>query len=51
MITRVSDTTTNGIRVQVTTQFLPEHSSPKDHEYCFAYYIRISNVGTRPRSS
>ncbi len=41
----MSDTTTNGIRVQVTTKYLPERSSPKDHEYLFAYFIRISNVG------
>jgi len=42
----VSDTTTNGIRVQVTTKFLPERSSAKDNEYWFAYFIRISNVGS-----
>jgi ApaG protein len=42
----VSDTTTNGIRVQVTTKYLPERSSPRDSEYLFAYFIRISNVGT-----
>jgi ApaG protein len=41
----VSDITTNGIRVQVTTKFLPERSSPRDSEYWFAYFIRISNVG------
>ena len=41
----VSDTTTNGIRVQVTTKYLPERSSPRDNEYLFAYFIRISNVG------
>ena len=41
----VSDTTTNGIRVQVTTKFLPERSSAKDNEYWFAYFIRISNEG------
>ena len=41
----MSDTTTTGIRVQVTTQFLPERSSPKESEYWFAYFIRISNVG------
>ena len=41
----MSDTTTNGIRVQVTTKYLPERSSPKDHDYCFVYFIRISNVG------
>jgi ApaG protein len=42
----VSDTTTNGIRVQVTTKFLPERSSPRDGEYLFAYFIQISNVGS-----
>ena len=42
----VSDTTTNGIRVQVTTRFLADRSSPRDHEYLFAYFIRISNVGS-----
>lgn len=41
----MSDTTTNGIRVQVTTKYLAERSSPKDHEYWFAYFIRIANVG------
>ena len=42
----MSDTTTNGIRVQVTPKFLPERSSAKDGEYWFAYFIRISNDGT-----
>ena len=41
----MSDTTTNGIRVQVTSKYLPERSLPRDHEYWFAYFIRISNVG------
>ena len=41
----MSDTTTNGIRVQVTTKFLSERSSPQDNDYWFAYFIRISNVG------
>ena len=42
----MSDTTTNGIRVQVTPKYLADRSSPKDQEYCFAYFIRISNVGS-----
>jgi ApaG protein len=42
----VSDTTTNGIRVQVSTQFLPDRSSPKEEQYVFAYHITITNVGT-----
>jgi ApaG protein len=41
----VSDITTNGIRVQVTTKYLPERSSPREGEYWFAYFIRITNVG------
>jgi len=41
----VSDTTTNGIRVQVTTKFLSERSSAGDNDYWFAYFIRITNVG------
>ena len=41
----MSDTTTNGIRVQVTSKYLPERSLPRDHEYWFAYFIRISNIG------
>jgi ApaG protein len=42
----VSDTTTNGIRVQVSSQFLPDRSSPKEGQYVFAYHITITNVGT-----
>jgi len=41
----VSDTTTNGIRVQVASEFLPDRSSPRDDQYVFAYHITISNVG------
>jgi len=41
----MSDTTTNGIRVQVETRYLPEQSSPRDNQYLFAYRIRISNEG------
>ena len=42
----MSDTTTNGIRVQVRAEFLPERSSPREDQYVFAYHITISNVGT-----
>ena len=47
----MSDTTTNGItttggiRVQVTTLFLADRSSPREGQFLFAYTIRISNVG------
>ena len=42
----MSDTTTRGIRIQVTTTYLAERSSPRDNAYLFAYHIRISNVGS-----
>ena len=38
-------TTTDGIRVQVKTMFLPDRSAPREGQYLFAYTIRISNVG------
>ena len=31
--------------MQVTTKYLVERSSPRESEYWFAYFIRISNVG------
>jgi ApaG protein len=34
---------TEGVRVVVQTQFLPEQSSPATKRYVFAYTIRISN--------
>ena len=43
---RISDTTTRGIRVQVKSEYVPERSSPAEHEYLFQYHVRISNVGT-----
>jgi len=42
---RVSDTTTRGIRVQVTSYYDPERSSPQEDYYFFGYQVRISNVG------
>jgi ApaG protein len=41
----LSDETTEGIRIQVRSAYLPERSSPADSEYLFAYTVRISNVG------
>ncbi len=43
--TIVSVAITEGIRVTVTTQYVPEQSSPKAHRYVFAYTIRILNEG------
>ena len=41
----MSDTTTRGIRVQVTSFYDAERSSPQENYYFFAYQVRISNVG------
>ena len=42
----MSDTTTRGIRIQVRSEFLPEHSSPRDKHYVFQYHVRVSNFGS-----
>lgn len=42
----MSDTTTNGIRVQVKAAFLPDRSSARENHFQFAYQITISNTGT-----
>ena len=40
------ETTTRGIRVQVTTSYLAERSAPAEQQYLFTYRVRISNVGS-----
>jgi ApaG protein len=42
----VSDRTTLGIRVQVSSSYVPERSVPAQGRYFFAYKVSISNVGT-----
>jgi len=41
-----SKTVTEGIRVEVESQFLPERSDPSKGEWFFIYTIRITNEGT-----
>jgi ApaG protein len=41
-----SSAVTQGIRVRVQSQYLPEQSSPRDDRYVFAYTITISNEST-----
>jgi ApaG protein len=41
----VSDTTSNGVRVQVKSVYLPDRSFPRENHYHFAYHITITNVG------
>jgi ApaG protein len=40
----MSDTTTNGIRIEVESFYDAERSSPQENYYFFAYRVRISNV-------
>lgn len=39
---------TEGIRVTVTSRYLPEQSVPRMHRYVWAYTVRITNEGTEP---
>lgn len=41
----MSDTTTNGIRIHVNSNFLHDRSSPREEEFFFAYHVTISNLG------
>lgn len=43
-----SDTTTQGIRVQVRSLYVNDRSQPSKGQYFFAYRIRISNICARP---
>lgn len=43
-----SEALTEGIRVSVTAQYIPSHSSPRDSHYFFAYRVRIANEGSEP---
>lgn len=35
--------TTNGITITVETQYLPQHSDPKEGNFVFGYHITIEN--------
>lgn len=37
--------TTNSVQVTVETEFLEEQSEPEDHQFVWAYHIRIENQG------
>lgn len=41
-----SNSITDGIRVTVQSEYIPEQSTPAAKRYVFAYTIRISNEGT-----
>ena len=40
-----SDQTTEGIRIQVSAQYLPEQSAPDQRRYAYVYRVRITNEG------
>lgn len=42
-----SDTTTEGIRVRVGAQFMPNESKPEDKEHAYVYRVIITNVGPK----
>ncbi|HEX3130590.1 MAG TPA: Co2+/Mg2+ efflux protein ApaG [Thermoanaerobaculia bacterium] len=42
----MSDTTTQGIRVEVESLYDEERSAPQENYFFFAYRVRISNTGT-----
>jgi ApaG protein len=42
----VSEATTRGIHIQVTSTYLPDRSSPADQQYFFTYTVRITNRGS-----
>ncbi len=39
---------TEGVRVTVTSRYLPEQSAPRARRYVWAYTVRIENEGTAP---
>lgn len=43
--TTTSTAITDGIRVTVTSRYLPEQSVPRAHRYVWAYTVRIVNEG------
>ena len=40
-----SEAVTNSVRVEVESQYAPEHSHPFQHKWFFHYTVRISNEG------
>ncbi|MEO5761926.1 MAG: Co2+/Mg2+ efflux protein ApaG [Vicinamibacteria bacterium] len=44
----MSEATTNGVKVQVTSRFLEERSNPQTNKFVFAYTVTITNHETVP---
>lgn len=43
----MSDTTTEGIQVQVEATYWPERSAPEKGQWAFTYTVKVANVGSR----
>ena len=43
----MEETITEGIRVQVESVYLDDHSNPEENRYVFAYNIRLKNLSQR----
>lgn len=41
-----SDTVTDGVRIQVFPEYVPEQSNPELYRFSFSYRVIITNVGT-----
>jgi ApaG protein len=41
----MSEATTRGIRIQVTSAYLAARSDPREGQYLFTYHVRIANTG------
>ncbi len=37
---------TNGVKIEVNSEYIPERSDPKQNYYFFAYHIKIINEGS-----
>ena len=44
----MSSAVTDGIRVNVSTQYIPQQSMPQAKRYVFAYTVKIANEGGAP---
>ena len=47
MVNGHSDTSTQGIRIYVSAQLIPEQTDPDHRRYAFAYRVQITNEGPR----
>jgi len=44
----MSNTVTQGIRVRVESEYVPQQSDPRKNYYFFIYHVELSNEGDQP---